>query len=137
MNKVFLVGRLTADPTVNTGAKGGAIASFRFAADTFRKGEDGKNIVNFFSVSAFGQLATHVSTYCKKGDKVAISGDLVFRPYVDKNGVQRFSNDVAIQNLDFCSPKGAAADGDAPANAPARTQSAPAEEEAGDDELPF
>lgn len=119
MNKIFAIGRLTADPTNATTAGGTHVLSFSLASDTYRKDNNNDNITNFYRVSVFGKTAEVMAPMLKKGMKVAVSGDLVFRSYVDKNGVQRQSNDVSANGIDICTPRNASGGMDAPVSVPA------------------
>lgn len=83
MNKVFLVGNLTADPLPKQTTTGKTVVNFSVACnDNFQ----GKDRTNFFSCVAWNQQANYISSYLKKGDTVAIDGRLNKRSYVNKEG---------------------------------------------------
>ena len=83
MNKVFLVGNLTADPLPKQTSTGKTLVNFSVACNDNIQGKDR---TNFFNCVAWNQQANYLSTYVKKGDTVAIDGRLNKRSYVNKEG---------------------------------------------------
>ncbi len=83
MNKVFLVGNLTADPIPKQTTTGKTLVNFSVACNDNIQGKDH---TNFFNCVAWNQQANYLSTYVKKGDTVAIDGRLNKRSYVNKEG---------------------------------------------------
>ena len=47
--------------------------------------------------------------YLHKGDKITVVGDLVIRPYLGKNGVERTSVQVSITDMELPAQKTQAA----------------------------
>lgn len=139
MNKSFVIGRLTADPTVRD-SNGVNICNFSVAADTRSKDANGDYITNFYRVSAWRQMGDNCAKYLHKGDRVAVIGELVLRSYVDKNGQNRSSLDIpSADSVEFLTEKRDAQ----PAAAPAPAAQAPAVPPVtlplagADDDLPF
>ncbi len=83
MNKVFLVGNLTADPMPKQTTTGKTLVNFSVACNDNIQGKDH---TNFFNCVAWNQQANYLATYVKKGDTVAIDGRLNKRSYVNKEG---------------------------------------------------
>ncbi|MCQ2956775.1 MAG: single-stranded DNA-binding protein [Mycoplasmoidaceae bacterium] len=83
MNKVFLVGNLTADPQPKQTTTGKTLVNFSVACNDNIQGKDH---TNFFNCVAWNQQANYLATYVKKGDTVAIDGRLNKRSYVNKEG---------------------------------------------------
>lgn len=52
MNKVFIIGRLTADPIINI-VSGVQCANFTVASDTRNKDSDGNAVTNFYRTTAW------------------------------------------------------------------------------------
>lgn len=104
MNKVTMIGRLTADPR-QFADKDGELSFVRFsiAVDRRRPGEE-KN-VDFFDVTAFSWLAGVVAEYCKKGKKIAVSGRLEQSKYTTKDGEMRYSVGIIAEDVELLSPK--------------------------------
>ena len=133
MNKTFIYGRLTADPTTRE-TNGNRVTSFTVASDTRTKDAEGNNVTNFFRVAAWGVPGDNCAKWLHKGNRVIVSGEVVMRSYTDKNGQLRYSLDVPrADTVEFVETKG-----DAPAAAPAAHSTAPAAPApADDDDLPF
>ena len=103
MNKIMLIGRLTADPNVQV--KGSTQwASFSLAVDRRFKKEDGPT-ADFFNCVAFGKLAELFNQYVFKGSKIAITGEMQQDNYTDKDGNKRYSWSVIVSEMDFCESK--------------------------------
>ena len=98
MNKVFLIGNLTRDPELSETANGGTICRFGIAVN--RRSPSGEQ-TDFYNLTAFSKLAETIAKYKKKGDKVAVVGDIQLRQYEGNDGVKRLSVDVIVQDVEF------------------------------------
>lgn len=103
MNKIMLIGRLTADPKIQI--KGATQwTSFSLAVDRkFKK--EGAPTADFFNCVAFGKLAELFNQYVFKGSKIAITGEMQQDNYTDKDGNKRYSWSVIVSEMDFCESK--------------------------------
>ena len=134
MNKVFLIGNLTRDPELSETNSGIAVCRFSMAVNRRRTG-DGEQQTDFFNVTAWRGLAETVARYCKKGNKVAVSGTIQIRQYEDRDGQKRTSVDVIADEVEFLTPKSGDGENRAPASAP---KNRPAIEPFDDDDdIPF
>ena len=109
MNKVILVGRLTADPELRQTQSG--ISSCRFAVAVDRRFADkntGERQADFISCTAWRQTAEFVSRYFNKGKLIAIEGSLRTGSYTDRNhpDVTHYTTDVFVDNVEFVGGKG-------------------------------
>lgn len=96
MNKVFLSGRLTANPTSFASANTAtANAKFDLAVNDSRN----KNETYFLPCIAFGPTANFTISYLKKGDFVIVEGRITRRSYTSKDGKKLYSTDIVIENL--------------------------------------
>jgi single-strand DNA-binding protein len=95
MNKVFMIGRLTADPITRNSTNNLKIVNIQLASEDNR---DTKKAY-FFGCTAFGSTAEFISSYIKKGDQIAIDGRLTKSSYVTKSGVQASTTDIIIESL--------------------------------------
>lgn len=76
-NSVHLIGNLTRDQEVKYTAGGLAIGRFAVAQNyRIKKGEEWVDAVNFFDVTMFGTRTESLAQYLKKGQPVAIEGEL-------------------------------------------------------------
>ena len=106
MNKVIEIGRLTRDVEVRYGQNNTAVAGFTIAVDRRFKRE-GQPDADFFSCSAFGKTAEFAEKYLKKGVKVAIVGSLQNNHYKDKNGVDHYTTQIIVDEVEFAESKAA------------------------------
>lgn len=97
MNKVVLMGRLTADPDVRTiqGTEPLTIARYTLAVDRMRDKTD------FISCKCFGRTAEFAEKYLKKGTKILIEGQIQTGKY-EKNGATVYTTEVIIDHHEFC-----------------------------------
>lgn len=99
MNKVFLIGNLTADPELNTSTNAVKVSKMTLAVNSI------KGDANFFRVIAWRTNAENVFKYCHKGDKIAIFGYLQQNQYTGKDGVKRVITDIIAETVDFINVK--------------------------------
>ncbi|WP_297959093.1 single-stranded DNA-binding protein [uncultured Ruminococcus sp.] len=109
MNKVILVGRLTADPELRQTQSG--IASCRFTVAVDRRFADkttGERQADFITCTAWRQTAEFVSRYFNKGKLICIEGSLRNNNYQDRNhpDITHYTMDVQVDNVEFVGGKG-------------------------------
>lgn len=141
MNKVILVGNLTADPETRTTSSGVSMCTFRIAITRPYKDADGNKPTDFIPIIAWRQLGERCGQYLAKGRKVAVSGSLQSRQYEDKTGQKRTAYEVIAEDVEFLTPR---SEGGAPMPSPppASLHSADYDDVQGfteleDSELPF
>ena len=142
MNKVILMGRLTRDPEVRQSQNGDMnITRFSIAVDRrFQKGQ-----ADFFNCVAFRNTADFVSKWFNKGRMIAVVGSLQNSRYTDKDGNERTSVDIVVDEAYFAGSKSDNAGGGNPfgggamagADAPAFDDGGFGTIEESDDDLPF
>ena len=74
MNKVVLLGRLTAKPELRYTAQNTAYTRFSVAVNRNFTGPDGKREADFINVVAWRKQAETVAKYFDKGNLIAIEG---------------------------------------------------------------
>ena len=104
MNKVLLMGRLTADPEVRYGKDGMAVARYTLAVDRRYKSKDGKKEADFINCTCFGTSAEFVQKYFFKGIKVAVTGRLSTSKY-EKDGKTIYRTEVITEEQEFAESK--------------------------------
>ncbi|MGN0575020.1 MAG: single-stranded DNA-binding protein [Ruminococcus sp.] len=110
INKVILMGRLTADPELRQTQSG--ISSCRFTVAVDRRYADkntGERKADFITVIAWRQQAEFVSRYFSKGRMIIVEGSLQNDNYTDSNGVKHYGYNVVADNVSFGESKAAAA----------------------------
>lgn len=103
VNKVILVGNLGKDPEIRNTSDGREIASFSIAtSETWKDKNSGerKEKTEWHNIVVFNpNLVTVVKNYVKKGSKLYIEGALQTRKWQDKEGHDRYSTEVVLQNF--------------------------------------
>ena len=136
MNKVFLIGNLTRDPELSETNSGVPVCRFAIAVDRRFSAGDAERQTDFFNVTAWRGLADNVAKFCKKGNKVAVTGSIQIRNYEDNAGQKRTFVDIIADDVEFLTPKGGASsdDGD---YAPAPRKKPALEAFDDDSDIPF
>ena len=103
VNKVILVGRLGKDPEIRSTQDGREIASLSLAtSETWKDKNSGerKEKTEWHNIVIFNpNLVTVVKNYVKKGANLYIEGALQTRKWTDKDGHDRYSTEVVLQNF--------------------------------------
>lgn len=99
INSVTLIGRLTRDPEQRKLSDGKSVSSFSIAVNGY------KDDVSFLNCVAFGQTAEFINQYCKKGNRLAVSGKLQQKIWADKEGVKKSSIEIIVNNVQNLTPK--------------------------------
>ena len=90
MNKVILIGRLTADPELRKTASDVSVANYTLAVKrAYSKG--GEAQTDFIDCVTWRGGADFAGKYLKKGMQIAIVGKIETRNWEDKNGNKRRS----------------------------------------------
>ena len=105
MNKLTIIGNLTADPEMRTTPNGVTVCSFTVAVNRRFANANGDRVTDFFRVQAWRQLGEVCGKCLTKGKKVAVWGELQARLYKDKKGEARMSLDVQADEVEFLTPK--------------------------------
>lgn len=101
INRVVLMGRLTANPELKKTESGISVTGFRIAIDRtyVKQGEERK--ADFIDVVCWRQTAEFVCKHFSKGSLVALEGQLQSRNYKDKDGNNRYVVEVVADNVSF------------------------------------
>lgn len=119
LNRVILMGRLTADPELRQTQSGISFVKFNIAVGRKFKNDNGEHQTDFISVTAWRKTAEFVSRYFSKGQMIVIEGSLRNNNYEDQNGVKHYSMDVLADSISFA---GSSNDNNYTANTPQTTQ---------------
>ena len=152
VNKVILVGNVGNDPEVRYMPNGNAVANISIAtSDTWKDKTTGdqQEKTEWHRVVFFNRLAEIVEQYVKKGSKLYVEGRLQTRSW-EQDGVKRYSTEIVSNEMQMLESRGGGGVGqdfgNQPAAAPAQQaqpqaatqpQSAPANFDNFDDDIPF
>lgn len=98
------MGRLTADPELKKTPSDVSVTSFTVAVDR-KYNKDEEKIADFINVVAWRGSADFVCKYFKKGQMIAVQGEIQTRNYDDKNGIKRWVTEIIADNVSFCGSK--------------------------------
>lgn len=109
LNKVLLIGNLTADPELRYTPQGTAVATFSVATNRNWTDQAGQpqEAVEFTRCVAWAKLAEACSQILKKGRKVYVEGRLQTREWESQDKTKRRTTEVVIDNMIALSPPGA------------------------------
>lgn len=101
LNKVMLIGNLTADPNLRHTGTGAAVCSFSLATNRqITSGEgDKKDVVEFHNIVAWTKLAEICSQLLHKGDKAYIEGRLQTRDWKTDDGQEKRITEIVAENM--------------------------------------
>lgn len=101
LNKVILMGRLTADPELRQTENGTAYIQFKVAVNRQYKKDNGEQQADFIPVTAWRKTAEFISKYFYKGQMIIVEGTLQNNDYTDQNGVKHYSMNVNAERVNF------------------------------------
>lgn len=137
LNKVVLVGRMTADPELKQTPSGIPVTTFTLAVNRRyqTKNEDGAPTqpqADFINCVAWRQTAEFLCKYFRKGSAVCITGAIQTRSWTDQSNQKKYATEVIADEAMFVDSKTDGASG-----AESDTVTAPAFEPLNDEGLPF
>lgn len=100
LNRVILMGRLTADPQLGQTQSGIAYCNFTIAVDRQYKSGSGEKMTDFIKIQAWRKTAEFISKYFSKGKMIVVEGELQNNNY-ETNGVKHYSFIVKADNVSF------------------------------------
>ena len=100
MNKVILIGRLGKDPEQRIAGEKVAVSFTMATTEKWKTGER----TEWHNMTCWDGPAKFIMDYCKKGDLVAVEGDIRYESY-DKDGEKKYITKIYIQKLDKLSTK--------------------------------
>jgi len=112
VNKVLLIGYLTADPDVKATPKGTYVAKLRLATHSYAGKDDegkAKEHTEFHHLVAFGKIAEFAGQYLQKGRLIYAHGRLQTSSWDDQAGQKRYRTEVVVEEIHFVGPKPAEA----------------------------
>lgn len=101
MNKIYLIGRITSELELKETKNGKYVTTFNLAVDRGTKDNEGNRITDFIKCYVFNKNAENITKYQKKGNKISVVGKLQIDNYTDKNGNNRTTTYVMVEELEF------------------------------------
>lgn len=106
MNRVCLVGRLTAKPELRYTASNLPFSRFSIAVNRTFSNKEGEREADFINIVIWRKQAENVCNYLDKGSLVSVEGRLQTNNYEDKDGNKRYSMEVVADSVQFLESKG-------------------------------
>ncbi len=100
MNRVILMGRLTADPELRQTPQGTAVTRFTIAVDRRFRREGGQQ-ADFITCVAWRQTAEFICRFFQKGRMIAVEGQLQSRSWDGQDGKRQYATEVIVDNAFF------------------------------------
>jgi len=101
LNKVMIIGRLTANPEARTTPQGVTVANFSVATNRVWKDDQGnqQDRTEYHNIVAWRRLAEICAQYLSKGRQVYIEGHLQTRSWEGNDGKKNYRTEVVADNM--------------------------------------
>ncbi|MCX7589769.1 MAG: single-stranded DNA-binding protein [Patescibacteria group bacterium] len=101
LNKVFLIGRITANPEIRKTPSGQSVTNFTVATNRVWTNKDGskQQETEFHNVVVWGRQAEIANQFLNKGSIVFIEGRLKTRNWQNKEGITRYVTEIICERL--------------------------------------
>lgn len=104
LNKVILIGHMTANPELKQSTSGVSVCSFSIGVSRrYTKGEQQQT--DFITIVAWRQQAEFVCRYFKKGSTICVCGSLQTRSWTDNRNNKRYATEVVADEVSFVDRK--------------------------------
>lgn len=101
MNRVCLVGRITAKPELRYTGSNIPYTRFSLAVNRTFNNAQGEREADFINIIVWRRQAENIVNYLDKGSQVSIDGRIQTGSYTDKDGNKRYTTDVVADNVQF------------------------------------
>ncbi len=101
LNRVILIGRLTADPQLRHTPNGVPVANFTLAVDRRFADQSGERGTDFIDIVVWRRLAEICSQNLSKGRLVAVEGRLQISSFEGNDGIRRRKAEVVADDVRF------------------------------------
>lgn len=100
-NKIMLIGHLGDNPIKTIFQEEKTCVKFSLATSKLFKNSSGDLVekTQWHRCISFGKTAEIVEKFLKKGDLCAVDGELRYRTWEDKDGINRHNADIYVSNI--------------------------------------
>lgn len=105
MNRVMLVGRLTAKPELRYTGSNLPYSRFSVAVNRTFSNAQGQREADFINIVVWRKQAENVCNFLNKGSLVSIEGRLQTGSYDDRDGNKRYTMEVVADSVQFLESK--------------------------------
>lgn len=135
LNKVVLIGHLTANPELKNTPGGVSVTSFSIGVTRKYTKAGEQPTTDFIEIVAWRTTAEFICKYFKKGQAICICGSLQTRSWTANDGTKRYATEVVADEATFVERKASAEASAAPADY--NTATPMFTEVEADEDLPF
>ncbi|MDO4962956.1 MAG: single-stranded DNA-binding protein [bacterium] len=110
MNKVLLLGRITAKPELRYTPQNTPYTRFSVAVNRSVRNattNQWETKADFINVVAWNKNAENISKFFDKGNQICLEGRIQTGSFDDKDGNKRYTTDVVLENFEFVESKNA------------------------------
>ena len=102
INKVIIVGNLTAQPEMKALPNGTAVANFSVATSYVYKDKQGQKqeTPEFHRIVVFGKIAENCAQYLMKGQQVGVEGRIQTRSW-EQDGQRKYMTEIIADSVHF------------------------------------
>lgn len=107
LNKVILIGNLGKDPETRHMPMGSVVCNFSIATTDAWKDKEGQKHerTEWHNITMYGKLAEIAAQFLKKGSSVYVEGRLQTRKWQDKNGSDRYTTEIIVDQMQMLGGK--------------------------------
>ena len=105
MNRVVLIGRLTAKPELRYTGSNVPFARFSLAVNRTFTSASGERETDFINIVIWRKQAENVCNYLDKGSLVSVEGRIQTGSYDAQDGTKRYTTDVVADSVEFLESK--------------------------------
>ncbi len=136
-NRVILIGNIGRDAELRVTPKGTQTLSTSLAVEDRRKKDDrGKPGTEWYRITIWGRQAETLAQYLLKGKTILVDGRLSIQTWQDRNGKDRYTPEVDVDQVTLLSPREGRATERAEPQVPAAVEYDDAADATADD-IPF
>lgn len=106
MNRVVLIGRLTAKPELRYTGSNLPFTRFSVAVNRTFTNSQGQREADFINIVVWRKQAENVCNFLNKGSLVAIEGRIQTGSYDAQDGTKRYTTEVVADSVQFLESKG-------------------------------
>ncbi len=106
MNRVELVGRLTAKPELRYTGSNVPFARFTVAVNRTFSGANGERETDFINCVTWRKQAENLCQYQDKGSLISVEGRIQTGSYDAQDGSKRYTTDVVADSIQFLGTRG-------------------------------
>lgn len=101
MNRVLLIGRLTAKPELRYTNSNLPFTRFSIAVNRNFTNAQGQRDADFINIVVWRKQAENICNYLDKGSRVSVEGRIQTSSYDDKDGNKRYTVEVLADSVEF------------------------------------